>query len=88
MSQALCQDCVAVDVLLRTSPPASFGRRRFSTWLRGAWQRWLAYREVQAYESALCGLSDQTLRDIGMAERVSHHRTTLGMLDYERGRWQ
>ena len=36
---------------------------------------------------ALQGLSDETLRDIGMAERLPSRSQTLGLLDYERGRW-
>jgi uncharacterized protein YjiS (DUF1127 family) len=42
---------------------------------------------LRAEWRSLQGLSDSTLRDIGLAERIPEPRYTLGMLDHERGRW-
>ena len=51
---------------------------------------------VQAYRDrarrraewrSLQGLSDATLRDIGLADRQMDPPYTLGVLDHERGRW-
>ena len=62
---------------------------------------WRALREAahaaaQAYRDraqrraewrSLQGLSDATLRDIGLADRQAEPGYTLGVLDHERGRW-
>jgi hypothetical protein len=52
-----------------------------------AWRRWNEVRRLHAEQRALEGLSDSTLRDIGMAER-GYRSPTLQGLDWERGRWQ
>ena len=65
---------------------------------RPLWERlWLGLQDhraawrAAAFErrshQALQGLSDETLRDIGMAERLPQRPQTLGLMDYERGRW-
>ena len=48
---------------------------------------WRAAAHQRQSLRALQGLSDETLRDIGMAERLPSRSQTLGLLDYERGRW-
>ena len=48
---------------------------------------WRAAAHQRQCLRALQGLSDETLRDIGMAERLPSRSQTLGLLDYERGRW-
>ena len=48
---------------------------------------WQAAAHQRQCLRALQGLSDETLRDIGMAERLPPQPQTLGLLDYERGRW-
>jgi uncharacterized protein YjiS (DUF1127 family) len=50
-------------------------------------QCWREHAEVQQQLRALRGLSDSTLRDIGMAERMPVQSATLSLADYERGRW-
>jgi hypothetical protein len=50
-------------------------------------QRWKQRSRERAEWRALEGLSEQTRRDIGLAERLPSHPPTLGLLDYERGRW-
>ncbi len=66
--------------------------------LRRAWQAacarleritdpWKRHAREHAQRQALLGLSDSTLRDIGLAERLPAQRHTLGVLDHERGRW-
>jgi hypothetical protein len=52
-----------------------------------AWRRWSEVRRLHAEQCALDGLSDSTLRDIGMAER-RYDNPTLNRADWERGRWQ
>ena len=58
-------------------------------WLdvQSAWQSWQAAAYQRQCQRALQGLSEETLRDIGMAERLPPRPQTLGLLDYERGRW-
>ncbi|HZF81384.1 MAG TPA: hypothetical protein VEZ89_16530 [Rubrivivax sp.] len=51
-----------------------------------AWKTWRAQVILQRELRALEGLSDATLRDLGLAERALK-RPTLSELDYERGRW-
>jgi len=48
---------------------------------------WRAAAHQRRCLRALRGLSDETLRDIGMAERLPPRPETLGLLDYERSRW-
>ena len=55
--------------------------------LRAEWSAWRAAVFERQCHLALQGLSDETLRDIGMAERLPSRPQTLGLLDYERGRW-
>lgn len=55
--------------------------------MAAAWQAWRAQRAAQAGWRALEGLSDSTLRDIGLAERLPYRPPTLGTHDLERGRW-
>jgi uncharacterized protein YjiS (DUF1127 family) len=68
------------------------------SWLERAWHHavqatvnayvaWGERARARANWRAMQGLSDQTLRDIGWAERLPL-RPTLGTLDYERSRWQ
>lgn len=51
-----------------------------------AWRRWKAVRRLHAEQRALQGLSDATLRDIGLAE-LRYDDPMLGRFDWERGRW-
>jgi len=81
----------------QTCGPVSLVPTRRPLWAR-LWRHfWL---DVQAFVAswraaahqrrclrALRGLSDETLRDIGMAERLPPRPETLGLLDYERSRW-
>jgi uncharacterized protein YjiS (DUF1127 family) len=50
-------------------------------------ESWRRRRRLDAELRTLEALSDETLRDIGLAERVLPRSATLGSLDYERGRW-
>lgn len=54
--------------------------------LSAAWKGWRAQTRLDNELRALESLSDATLRDIGMAERVPQ-QATLSSIDYERGRW-
>ena len=80
-----------------TYPPASPAAVVTPTF-RPLWQRlWLAaaatvaaWRHAarqRAEWRALEGLSDETLRDIGMAERLLPRQPTLPWVDVDRGRW-
>ena len=66
-------------------------RARLSShfWLdvQAAVASWRAAAHQRQCLRALQGLSDATLRDIGMAERLPPRPQTLGLLDCERGRW-
>ena len=53
--------------------------------LATAWQRWRERRRLDNELRSLAGLSDATLRDIGLAERVQRPQATWP--DLERGRW-
>lgn len=55
--------------------------------LQAAVASWQAAAYQRHCQRALQGLSEETLRDIGMAERLPSQPQTLGLLDYERGRW-
>ena len=59
--------------------------------LRAAAQAaWRVQREnarLRAEWRSLQGLSDATLRDIGMADRQADPGYSLGVMDHERGRW-
>lgn len=55
--------------------------------LQDALRAWRASQLERLTLRSLQGLSDHTLRDIGMAERLPAMPTTLGLMDYERGRW-
>jgi hypothetical protein len=55
--------------------------------LRQAFCAWQAARHERLAWRAMQGLSDHTLRDIGMAERLPPQSVTLSLLDYERSRW-
>jgi hypothetical protein len=48
---------------------------------------WKARRVERLTARALQGLSQHTLRDIGMAERVLGRTTSTSLVDCERGRW-
>jgi len=50
-------------------------------------RRWSQRSRERAALRALEGLSEHTLRDIGLAERLPSRPATLGLMDYERGRW-
>ena len=52
----------------------------------GAWRDWRAQVRLAREIRALEALSDATLRDIGLAERVPY-RPPQPLRDYERGRW-
>jgi uncharacterized protein YjiS (DUF1127 family) len=60
--------------------------QRWAGHLNAAWQSWRTRARLNDELRALDGLSDGTLRDIGLAERVLQ-QPTLSVLDYERGRW-
>ena len=60
--------------------------QRWVQHLTDAWKAWRAQARLAAEIRALEALSDATLRDIGLAERVPY-RPTLALRDYERGRW-
>ena len=55
--------------------------------LRADLRAWQASRMERLTLRALQGLSQHTLRDLGMAERLPHKPTTLGLMEYERARW-
>jgi uncharacterized protein YjiS (DUF1127 family) len=55
--------------------------------LAEAWRGWQARRRLAAELRALQALDEATLRDLGLAERVLRQQPTLGLHDYERGRW-
>ena len=40
-----------------------------------------------ARQRSLQGLSEETLRDIGLADSLPPRQPTVNVLDYERGRW-
>jgi hypothetical protein len=72
-----------------TTPIVSAQSPLLSRWasaIGAAWQDWRAKSRMYSELRALEGLSDGTLRDIGLAERVLQ-QPTLSALDYERGRW-
>ena len=54
---------------------------------QAAWQAHREKAQLRAEWRSLQGLSDATLRDIGMADRQVEPRYTLGVQDHERGRW-
>lgn len=60
---------------------------RLGLGLQAAVASWQAAAYQRHCQRALQGLSEETLRDIGMAERLPSQPQTLGLLDYERGRW-
>ena len=60
--------------------------RRLERAVVDAWAAWRARSRLHAELRALQALSDATLRDIGLAERVLD-QPGLSALDYERGRW-
>lgn len=60
--------------------------RRLWADLKQLWADWRAARLQRARLKALCGLSEQTLHDIGLADQRPACQT-LSLLDYERGRW-
>lgn len=60
--------------------------QRWAGHIGAAWRGWRAQARLNNELRALEALSDGTLRDIGMAERVLQ-QPTLSALDYERGRW-
>ena len=73
-------------------PTASLATAR--PWWQREWlealaavQRWSQRSRERAALRALEGLSEHTLRDIGLAERLPSRSATLGLMDYERGRW-
>jgi uncharacterized protein YjiS (DUF1127 family) len=73
-------------------PPVVLPTQRplLQRWLADLTEGWEAWRARAAESRALRameGLSDETLRDIGMAERLPPQPVSLGLLDYERGRW-
>ncbi len=55
--------------------------------VRAAWLAQRAKARLRAEWRSLQGLSDATLRDIGMADRQIEPHYTLGVQDHERGRW-
>ena len=75
------------DTVLPTCSPL---RQRWAHELRervaGIVRRWREQAELRAQQRAISGLSDGTLRDIGLAER-RFDDPTLGAIDWERGRW-
>ena len=70
-------------VLPLNTPPWA----RWRDTLAATVEAWRVQRAAQREVQALHGLSEETLRDIGMAERMAPRQPTLGTLDYERGRW-
>ena len=54
--------------------------------LAGTWAAWRRQSRLHAELRALEGLSDATLRDIGLSDRVLQ-QPGLSALAYERGRW-
>ena len=60
--------------------------QRWGWRLLAAWQAWREQARGNAELRALEALSDATLRDIGMAERVLQ-QPGVSLIDYERGRW-
>lgn len=60
--------------------------QRWWLWLGQMSMAWRARTRLNAELRALQGLSDATLRDIGMAERVVR-QPALSATDYERGIW-
>ncbi len=48
---------------------------------------WKARRVERLTARALQGLSQHTLRDIGMADRVPDRTSSPGLNEYERSRW-
>jgi uncharacterized protein YjiS (DUF1127 family) len=55
--------------------------------LRRVQELWQRPAREHAQRLALQGLSDSTLRDIGIAERLPAQPRALGLMDHERGRW-
>lgn len=51
------------------------------------WRAHRAHAQLRAERRSLQGLSDATLRDIGLADRQVDPAYTLGVMDHERGRW-
>jgi uncharacterized protein YjiS (DUF1127 family) len=75
------------------SPAALPALTRLRPW-QGPWQSarttlatWRANADLRAQLRALEGLSDATLRDIGMAERMPVRQPGLSAIDYERLRF-
>lgn len=88
MNTTSCHSVIASAIILRT--PRALPQRLW-LWLQEHAAAWRAQarerRQLRAQLRSLQGLSDSTLRDIGMAERMPYQPQTLGLLDYERGRW-
>ena len=88
MNTTTCHPAIASAIILRT--PRALPQRLW-LWLQeyaAAWRAQARARmQLRAQLRSLQGLSDGTLRDIGMAERMPYQPHTLGLLDYERGRW-
>ena len=60
--------------------------QRWRNSLGEIWAAWRQQARRHAEMRSLEGLSDATLRDIGLAERV-FQQPTRSSIDYERGRW-
>jgi uncharacterized protein YjiS (DUF1127 family) len=84
MNTATC--CSPVVLATRQSLPLRWwGDLKAQT--AGLWQAHRARAQLRAERRSLQGLSDATLRDIGLADRQIDPAYTLGVLDHERGRW-
>jgi uncharacterized protein YjiS (DUF1127 family) len=69
-------------------PAPSAARWRPPRGLTAWWQQWEKWQEQTASQRrlrALQGLSDATLRDIGLADQMPPRREPFSMLDFERG---
>ena len=78
--------CAPIVVATRRSAP--------ERWLLAGWayllearRGWERRAALRAEWKVIADLSDETRRDLGLAERGPGGRT-LGRLDHERGRWQ
>ena len=77
---------VSSAVTVTSIPSARPVFQRWAGSLINAWKAWRAQVILDREMRALEGLSDATLRDLGLAERAMK-RPTLSGLDYERSRW-
>ena len=79
--------CCSPQIIPTHTPWPQRAWRRVADRLSDLRAQWRRQSRERAERLLLESLSDSTLRDIGLAERVPVRPWTLGVLDQERGRW-